>query len=128
MAGAMPTPPIRPSRRARALRLAILVLLGAGALPGCDDSPNTQHLPIGQRCVDDGSCGTSPYSCATQGYPGGYCDRSCATDGDCPLDAVCVTTRCRRKCVATTECRESEGYVCRSGAATAPFCDVKPGG
>jgi hypothetical protein len=68
------------------------------------------------------------------GYPGGYCDKPCATDGDCPLDSVCAATRCRRKCVDSnnapepTKCRQFEGYTCRVGLATAPFCDLPGSG
>ena len=95
-----------------------------GASGGCDDGPNTQRLPIGQRCAEDSVCGTSPYACETTGYPGGYCDKTCATDADCPSDSVCYVTKCRRKCTGATECRQAEGYTCRTTGATAPYCDV----
>jgi hypothetical protein len=118
-----------------ALACATIVLL-LGPLAGCDDPPNTQRLPIGQRCTDDPSCGTSPYACQTMGYPGGYCDKACATDGDCPLDSVCATivARCRRKCGDAngapdpTKCRQTEGYTCRATGAIAPFCDLPGSG
>ena len=110
------------ARWALGFSFAILV---AFTVVGCDSAPNTQNLPIGQRCTDDSMCGTSPYACQVTTYPGGYCDKSCGTDGDCPLDAVCASTRCRRKCTAPSECRETEGYTCRTIGATSPFCDVK---
>lgn len=106
--------------------LGITFALFAVLAVGCDSPPNTQNLPIGTRCTDDSMCGTSPYACAVTGYPGGYCDKSCATDGDCPLDAVCAITRCRRKCTSPSECRQAEGYTCRGSGATSPFCDVAP--
>jgi hypothetical protein len=113
--------------RARVLHAALLV--AAIAIAACGDPPNTQYLPIGQRCGEDGECGTPPYRCEMgSSYPGGYCERSCATDGDCPLDAICAAGRCRRKCLAPAECRQIEGYTCRPTGATSPFCDLPVSG
>ncbi len=104
----------------------IVCLLGASA---CGEGPNFQRVPIGTRCTDDDTCGTTPFGCATTKYPGGYCTRSCSTDGECPLDAICVALSCRRRCSLGDDatCRQSEGYVCRSkdvGGATTPYCDI----
>jgi hypothetical protein len=93
------------------------------AVVGCNDGPNTQYRPIGSDCSSGDQCGTSPYSCATAGYPNGYCQKDCATDGDCPSDSVCVVPHCRRKCQSASACRTSEGYVCRADGV-APHCDV----
>jgi hypothetical protein len=99
------------------------VLLSLLAVLGCSEESNVQKLPIGSRCFENGNCGTSPYNCATAGYPGGYCQKDCATDGDCPSDSVCVAFQCRRKCNTTTDCRATEGYICdRSGPI--PVCDI----
>jgi len=57
------------------------------------------------------------------GYPNGYCQKDCATDGDCPSDAICVSSQCRRKCQMTSQCRVAEGYLCRPGG-TGSVCDV----
>ena len=98
-------------------------ILCAAAFLGCSSAPNTQRLPIGERCGDNDACGTVPYSCAITNYPGGYCQKTCATDGDCPADSVCFASECRRSCSPDKLCRTSEGYVCRPGASS-PFCDV----
>lgn len=111
----------------RSLISCVALLVATLALGACGDPPNTQYLPIGQRCGEDGECGTPPYRCQSASYPGGYCERSCVTDGDCPLDAICATGHCRRKCV-TGECRVLEGYTCRPTGATSPFCDLPAAG
>jgi hypothetical protein len=80
---------------------------------GCSEGNNVQNRPIGQSCSSNSECGTKPYNCETTGYPGGYCQKDCVTDGDCPADSACVGTECRRKCTGRANCRESEGYDCR---------------
>ena len=115
------------SRLPRLLHLLVLLLAPLFAA-SCSAPPNSQFLPIGQRCSSDEDCGTSPFGCNDVGHPGGYCERGCNTDGDCPLDAVCASLRCRRRCVATPECRATEGYVCRPIGASTPFCDVPASG
>jgi hypothetical protein len=81
---------------------------------GCNDSAGTQYLPIGSRCSNAMQCGTAPFTCNASGYPNGYCEKPCTTDGDCPADSLCspVAKACRRRCSDDTACRTSEGYVC----------------
>src|SRR4051812_42268099 len=90
---------------------------------GCSAGPNTQNNPIGSRCTSNDSCGTKPYNCLTMGHPGGYCQKDCSTDGDCPSDSVCVSFECRRKCSTAADCRASEGYACVITPVTS-VCDV----
>lgn len=109
--------------------LPVIGLVVAIALAaGCGDPPNTQYLPIGQRCGSGDDCGTAPYDCATANHPGGYCERTCATDGDCPSDSYCIamapTSHCRRKCTTDTECRAVEGYVCKPNGTLGKYCDI----
>ncbi len=104
------------------LKNAFLTLALAAAI-SCSPGSNTQFEPIGSRCTSDGTCGTSPFVCATA-LPGGYCEKRCGTDGDCPSDAVCFESTCRRRCASDSECRESEGYQCRAEGATSSFCDI----
>jgi hypothetical protein len=85
---------------------------------GCSDPANTQYVPIGSRCTSGGQCGTMPFDCNTAGYPGGYCTKSCTTDGDCPLDAACIDHACRRRCVHEADCRQNEGYSCAQSSGT----------
>ena len=92
---------------------------------GCDSAPNSAYLPIGSRCSSAGQCGTRPFTC-NAALPGGYCERDCTTDGDCPMDAVCVTQRCRRRCQVPNDCRVHEGYACRTLGATSPVCVAAP--
>ena len=75
-------------------------LMLAFVAAGCSDSANTQYLPIGSRCSSSAQCGTAPYDCAATGYPYGYCEKPCTTDGDCPADSLCSATvhACRRVC------------------------------
>jgi hypothetical protein len=99
----------------------VAALLVLGAL-GCSDGANTQYNPIGSRCSSNGDCGTKPYNCNTS-HPGGYCQKDCATDGDCPTDSLCIALECRRKCSTSADCRSSEGYTCVS-TAVSPVCDI----
>ncbi len=101
-----------------------LWLACALALAACSAGPNTQRLPIGQHCTSDGDCGTAPYSCALAGYLGGYCQKACTTDGDCPMDSVCIgASECRRKCTDVSQCRAPEGYVCVGEGGTSMVCE-----
>jgi hypothetical protein len=106
------------------VKSALLVVLALVAL-GCNEAENTQNLPVGSRCSHDSTCGTSPYRCTVSGYPGGYCDKACATDGDCPADSWCYPLLgCRRSCQADpAACRTSEGYTCIQ-VPSRSYCDV----
>ena len=110
----------------RMLALFLVATVGLVFL-GCSTPANTQRLPVGSRCADASQCGTTPFTCSTNGYPGGYCDKDCATDGDCPADSVCAAAirKCRRKCTLPTECRDTEGYTCRAFGATTTVCEVQ---
>ncbi|MEO6953742.1 MAG: hypothetical protein ABI321_18215 [Polyangia bacterium] len=94
-------------------------------LVSCGAAPNTQYLPIGQRCTHPGDCGTTPFECDDT-KPGGYCAEPCVTDGSCPTDSVCVNkTTCRRKCSTNADCRQTEGYACVTGTEPiSPYCDT----
>jgi len=114
------------------LSMEMRLLLLVGLLCACGDGANTQYIPIGTRCASNGDCGTSPYECAmAPQYPGGYCQKTCASGQDCPTDSVCVLTilgmKCRRSCVSDTDpqkgCRASEGYVCKS-EQNVLVCDI----
>lgn len=107
----------------RGFVVAALLLVAA-----CGSPDNQQYLPIGTRCTESGQCGTKPFFCRETGYPGGYCEKPCTGDGDCPSDAICVGSACRRKCSDVSLCRATEGYVCKSGTATTTYCDVAQGG
>ena len=91
----------------------------------CGSADNVQYLPVGTRCTSSGQCGTNPYFCNESGYPGGYCEKPCTADGDCPSDSVCAAVACRRKCATDVQCRQAEGYSCRNVVgATTTYCEV----
>ena len=105
------------------MKWLVLTLLVAG---GCSDSANTQLLPIGSRCGTNGQCGTAPYDCAATGYPYGYCEKPCTTDGDCPADSLCSATvhACRRVCTMTSDCRHDDGYSCQPLVSGKSVCEA----
>jgi hypothetical protein len=104
----------------RTLVTALLLLAG---IAGCNGQPTSQVAPIGSHCGSPLDCGPRPFDCATS-LPGGYCTQACATDGDCPQDAVCVARQCRRRGKAPTDCRLTEGYTGRARGATQPGGDA----
>ena len=108
-----------------AMEMRTFTLLCALILPlaGCETAPGTQRLPIGSHCSSADECGTTPYVCAP-GYPGGYCEAACATDGDCPMDSYCIAKQCRRRCSVDGDCRTSEGYTCRPLGGTGNVCEL----
>lgn len=110
-------------------------LFALAILAGCGDSGvDKQILPIGSPCARSADCGTGKFFCDA-GHPNGYCKSDCHTDVDCPSNAVCagaLTTapgECHRKCTtatAATDCRTTEGYICKDmpDDASGPYCDV----
>lgn len=106
------------------MRWLLFVLL---AVAGCGDADNTAYLPVGSRCTSSGQCGTNPYQCNVD-RPGGYCEKPCATDGDCPMDSVCIPRlgACRRRCADPAQCRASEGYACYDWGGTSLVCEATP--
>ena len=97
----------------------------AALLVACTQADNLQYLPIGTRCTQSEQCGTNPYFCHESGYPGGYCEKPCTADGDCPSDSVCAVSVCRRKCTNVAQCRADEGYTCKAQTGvTTNFCEL----
>ena len=109
-----------------------IFLLALGA--GCGSSTNQQNLPIGSPCTTSAQCGTGAFFCDTD-HPNGYCKRDCHKDADCPSGSVCAAAgvvspgECHKECTqatAATDCRLSEGYVCKDKPddASHDYCDV----
>ncbi len=121
-------PLMQPNASVRRAWSWVLVAIVAG-LAACSAGSNVQFLPIGSRCSSNNDCGTKPYNCVTVDYPGGYCQKDCVTDGDCPADSACVQNECRRTCAGTVDCRAAEGYGCAIGAGTPKLvCDISAKG
>jgi hypothetical protein len=104
------------------------------ALAACSNSGDQQKLPIGSPCKVSADCGTGKYFCDTD-HPNGYCKYVCHTDADCPSGSVCAGAQsvspgeCHKSCTQATkatDCRLSEGYVCKSmpDDASHDYCDV----
>jgi hypothetical protein len=99
-----------------------------GTLKRC--SPAHQLAKIGTACSTTNDCGTDSRSaCNTEagdGYPGGYCFMEPCDDVNvCPTGATCVaiggeTPGCFKECLADTDCRAAEGYVCQLFVSTPP--------
>jgi hypothetical protein len=106
--------------------LALVFVLVAVA--GCSDAANTQLLPIGSRCSSNAQCGTPPYDCAATGYPYGYCEKPCTTNGDCPADSLCnpspTVHACRRVCMSSSTCRTADGYSCQTLVGGQGVCEA----
>lgn len=115
-----------------------LLVIAFAFLAACKSSSSNagtaasaQKLAIGSPCVTDNDCGSAPFYCMAE-HPGGYCMRDCATDADCPSDAVCqndgMKGECHKKCSVSSDCRSE--YMCSPAAnaannnASHAFCDV----
>ncbi len=109
------------------------VILALAVAASCGDS-DVQRLPIGNPCARSSDCGTGKFFCDTD-HPGGYCKASCHRDSDCPSGSVCAGAgsvspgECHKGCTqatAASDCRVSEGYVCKSmpSDASHDYCDV----
>lgn len=125
------------ARPVRFLRLLVaLVALSAASLSaGC--APQ-----IGDSCDTSSNCSINGDRVCDIAQPGGYCTIfSCQAD-NCPDDAVCVRfnpqparraiVACMRRCGGDGDCREGDGYRCRSieqlaeAGLTAELVDAEP--
>jgi len=76
---------------------------------------------IGAACETSADCAGGLY-CDRSFFPGGYCSTSCSGDVPCPAGSACfclATSQggcddgiCLQTCMASSECREDDGYVC----------------
>jgi hypothetical protein len=101
-----------------AIRALILVLAGL-SIVGCGNE-------IGDDCKTSLDCSQQNNRICDRQQPGGYCTLTGCENSSCPDDAVCVTFRpepqrlsstwCMAACDETSDCRDDEGYRCRSAA------------
>ena len=110
-------------RRWRRWALAALVA-GTGCTPS-----------IGDKCLVSTDCSTAGTRVCDTSQPNGYCTVLSCTDDSCPNSAACIlfqpsvpgcayddyqaparTSRafCMKTCTQDSDCRESDGYVCRN--------------
>ena len=106
--------------------------LALGGGTGCIDLLNCtpalcKPFSVGATCETTDDCGPV-LGCISPGfgYPGGYCMKSCASDADCPQGqtwsssccpgnvAGLANSICSQDCLVDRDCREAEGYVCKS--------------
>ena len=120
----------RPSLLPRFLWLASLASL-ALALAGC--TPN-----IGDKCVLSTDCSVTGTLVCDTSQPNGYCTVLNCVNGSCPGNSLCVMFQssvpgcayddykspsrtgrsfCMAYCNQDSDCRQSDGYVCRSPTA-----------
>lgn len=83
---------------------------------------------VGDACVSSLECGSSQVCDTTA--PDGYClAYDCLEDG-CPEHSVCVDftvlSACMKPCDSDRDCRERDGYVCRTDIGPRAFCYVPP--
>ena len=81
---------------------------------------------VGDSCETSAECPSGAICDVTA--PGGYCAiRDCDSES-CPDGSVCVEfdheTFCLEYCEIDGDCRENDGYVCRTDNGPAGFCYV----
>lgn len=93
--------------------LACFALLAVGCGPA-----------IGDDCSTSLDCSAQNNRVCDRQQPGGYCTLNGCENDSCPDEAICVTFRpeperlsstwCMAECDDSSDCREDEGYRCRS--------------
>ena len=106
----------RPVRFLRPL-LALSALLAASLAAGC--APQ-----MGDSCDTSANCSINGDRTCDVAQPGGYCTIFDCQANNCPDDAVCVrfnpdparraVVACMRRCGGDGDCRQGDGYACRS--------------
>ena len=122
--------------------IAAVVVVAAVKFGGCSIPTVKQLLTIGSPCSQSFECGSQPqFACNTQ-LPGGYCEKDCKSDADCPgpsVESICafngpVSGKCRLKCTGPANCRFVSGYICRPASndpnsmASNGYCDLPANG
>lgn len=79
---------------------------------------------IGDDCKSSIDCSSQNNRVCDRQQPGGYCTLLGCENDSCPNDAICVTFRpeperlsvrwCMAACDVTGDCRDDEGYACRT--------------
>ena len=111
------------------------VNVAAGALAALAVAATGCSPKIGDKCVLSTDCSVSGGRLCDLSQPGGYCTVLNCVNNSCPDDAVCVLFQssvpgcayddyqspsrtgrifCMEHCKQDSDCRESEGYVCRN--------------
>ena len=123
--------------RALAPAFAALAVASAAALAGCTPA-------IGDRCTVSTDCSAQGGRACDTSQPAGYCTVLQCTAGSCPDNATCVQLgaslpgcsydgyeapsrlgrlACLKTCSSTSDCRQSDGYVCAKPPAGAVILD-----
>lgn len=95
--------------------LAVALCLGSGCAP-----------QTGDACITSTECGPGQVCDTTS--PGGYCLEYDCVDNGCAEEAICVeftqVSACMKRCDSDKDCRNRDGYVCRTDVGSVPFCYV----
>src|SRR4051812_50094556 len=94
--------------------------MASGIGQPCTGEPGT---PVQGDCPDGQLCLTEQF-----GFNGGYCTQQCGAAGTpCPSDASCIRAGgqfdiCLQRCARASDCRSTDGYVCRPGGGGTNVC------
>lgn len=108
-----------PARSGPTPRAALALMAGlAAAAAGCSSA-------IGDSCNASLDCSVQGDRICDEASPSGYCTIPNCEANECPDEAICVEflsepqrltrTYCMRRCSSSGDCRQDEGYRCRSG-------------
>ena len=105
----------------RALARVLTAALGIVLCSVAACAPQT-----GDACIASTECGPGQVCDTTS--PGGYCLEYDCLDNGCAEEAICVeftqVSACMRRCDSDADCRNRDGYVCRTDVGSVPFCYV----
>jgi len=108
-------------RTSRASSFLFTIVVGIGLWSAAACAPET-----GDACIASTEC--SPGQVCDTTSPGGYCIEYDCVDNGCAEEAICVeftqVSACMRRCDSDADCRNRDGYVCRSDVGSVPFCYV----
>ena len=83
-----------------------------------DSGEEEPTLQVGAACTSNAQC---PGGICDTSVTGGYCTLDCSGTGACPTGATCYEfdsggALCLDDCTSSSECRQSEGYLCRNNS------------
>lgn len=105
-----------------------LILLAAALLIGTTFAATGCVPAIGDECASNGDCPQEAICDSTA--PGGYCTIPDCTRGGCPGNAICVEFEDESQTFCMKPCEDDndcrDAYTCRNESYSRPFCYVEP--